>query len=129
MKGPCAGLSLVEVLVALALFCVVSVAVLALFPSVFRLNSQTRTDQAVTIAAKHYLDRVRVQYSTQSGFDAATLPQTPAASTLNSYTCTPSVSTPESSSSAPGQIRRVTLSCTHASQPPLTFVLDFGRPL
>ncbi|GGK30718.1 hypothetical protein GCM10008955_25650 [Deinococcus malanensis] len=129
MKGPSAGLSLVEVLVALALFSVVSAAVLALFPSVFRLNSQTRADQSVTIAAKHYLEQVRARYSTQSGFDAASLPETPPASILNSYTCTPSVSTLESPFIAPGQIKRVTLSCTHASQPTLTFVLDFGRPL
>lgn len=129
MRGRAGGLSLVEVLVALAIFSVVSAAVLALFPSVFRLSSQTRADQSVTIAAKHYLERVRAQYSTRSGFDAEVLPDPPAASTINHYTCTSSVSTQPIPSVAEGQIKRVTLSCTHVNQPTLTFVLDFGRPL
>ncbi|ACO45249.1 type II secretion system protein [Deinococcus deserti] len=129
MRDRTCGFSLVEVLVALAIFSVVSAAVLALFPSIFQLNSQTRADQSVTIAARHYLERVRTQYSTQSGFDAATLPAAPAADTLNNYTCTPAVSTRPIPALADGQIKRVTLSCSHASQPTLTFVLDFGRPL
>ncbi|MFC4427725.1 PulJ/GspJ family protein [Deinococcus navajonensis] len=131
MKGTPSGLTLIEVLVAIALFAIVSVAALALFPTVFRVSGQTQADQAVTIAAKKFMEQVRVQYSTQSGFDAGALPSAPATS-LNGYTCAAPAATAQvqNTSVAPPLtlIKRVTLTCTKASAPPLTFVLDLGRP-
>ncbi|WP_180970042.1 PulJ/GspJ family protein [Deinococcus planocerae] len=117
------GLTLIEVLVALAIFAVVSVAVLATFPAIFKLNGQTRADQAVTVGAKGFMEGVRVRYSTQAGFDTGTLPPVPSGA---GYTCTGAVANQLGTS--PVLIKRVTLSCTHPSQPTQTFVLDVGRP-
>lgn len=122
------GLTLIEVLVALAIFTIVSVAVLSMFPAIFKLNSQTRADQAVTIGAKQFMEQARVNFSSTSGFTAGTLPSAPAAATVNNYTCEPSVTNQQSDTAGVVIIKRVTLDCTHTSQPQQTFVLDFGRP-
>ncbi|MFC4638986.1 PulJ/GspJ family protein [Deinococcus hohokamensis] len=131
MKGADQGLTLMEVLVAIALFAVVSVAALALFPTVFRVSGQTQADQAVTIAAKQYMEQARVLYSTQTGFDSGALPSAPA-SHLGGYTCTAPAATAQAQNTAVtpplALIKRVTLTCTKPSAPPLTFSLDLGRP-
>lgn len=125
------GLTLIEVLVAISIFAIVSVAVLSMFPAIFKLNSQTRADQAVTVGAKQYLESVRVNFSTRAQFDAATtaaLSAAPSGSDVNGYTCERGV---QDIPGVPGGaiiIKRVTLTCTHTSQPEQTFVLDFGRP-
>ncbi|WP_034385477.1 prepilin-type N-terminal cleavage/methylation domain-containing protein [Deinococcus sp. YIM 77859] len=125
------GLTLIEVLVAITIFAIVSVAVLAMFPTIFKLNSQTRADQAVTIGAKQYLEGIRSSFSTTVSFDAAataSLPAAPSGSSVNSYSCERTVTNVQTSSTGTVIIKRVTLTCTHTSQPTRTFILDFGRP-
>ena len=128
------GLTLIEVLVSLAIFSIVSVAVLAMFPTIFKLNSQTRADQAVTVGAKQFMEQVRVDYadktkdaSGKTKFDQGALPTAPADSTVNGYTCTPS-SVDQPVGTVTGVVRRVTLACTLSGKPTYTFVLDLGRP-
>lgn len=119
------GLTLIEVLVSLAIFAIVSVAVLAMFPTIFKLNSQTRADQAVTISAKQFMENVRVNYSTKAGFDAGTMPPKP------SDCSTPTVTDQLSATSGMATmvvVKRVSLTCTPTNQPTQTFVLDLGRP-
>lgn len=125
------GLTLIEVLVAISIFAIVSVAVLSMFPAIFKLNSQTRADQAVTVGAKQFMEQVRANYSSGAGFDAGTLPPAPAAADVNNYTCLPTVSDQAATTTGSTTtviIKRVTLDCTHTSQPRQTFVLDFGKP-
>lgn len=124
------GLTLIEVLVAISIFAIVSVAVLAMFPAIFKLNSQTRADQAVTIGAKQYLESVRPEFSTTAKFDAVTttsLPAGPSGTSVNNYTCERAVEMPTTAAGIV-IIKRLTLRCTHTSQPTHTFTLDFGRP-
>lgn len=132
MKGrPEQGLTLIEVLVAISIFAIVSVAVLAMFPAIFKLNSQTRADQAVTIGAKQYLESVRPEFSTAAKFDATTtssLAAGPSGSAVNGYVCAREVLGLAGTPGGPVIIKRVTLDCTHTNQPRQTFVLDFGRP-
>lgn len=130
MRAPTWGLTLIEVLVAIALFAIVSVAALALFPTVFRVNGQTQADQAVTMAAKKFMEQVQVLYSTRTGFDAGTLPSAPASS-LGGYTCAAPTATAQAQNSGVAPltlIKRVSLTCTRTNEPPLTFSLDLGRP-
>jgi len=125
------GLTLIEVLVAISIFAVVSVSVLAMFPIIFKLNSQTRADQAVTIGAKRYLESIRPSFSTRANFDAVTtasLAAGPSGATVNNYTCERQVLDVPNPATGTVIIKQVTLTCNHASQPPQTFRLDFGRP-
>ncbi|MDL2344038.1 prepilin-type N-terminal cleavage/methylation domain-containing protein [Deinococcus sp. MIMF12] len=132
MKGRAEeGLTLIEVLVALSIFAIVSVAVLSMFPAIFKLNSQTRADQAVTIGAKQYLESVRLEFATAADFDAATtssLAAGPSGASVNNYECAPAVTNTATDSSSTVIIKRVTLTCTHDTEKDQTFVLDFGRP-
>lgn len=121
MNGRQRGLTLIEVLVSIAIFAIVSVAVLAMFPTIFKLNSKTRADQAVTISAKQFMENLRVKYSTRAGFDNGALPDNPS-------DCTGTVNNQPISSLPAGTIKRVTLTCTPPNQPTQTFVLDLGRP-
>ncbi|MBB5233828.1 PulJ/GspJ family protein [Deinococcus budaensis] len=126
------GLTLIEVLVAIAMFAVVSVTVLAMFPTIFKLNSQTRADQAVTIGAKQYLESARPSFLTPTTFDAATttsLAAAPSGTSVNNYTCEREVANVQTTPAGVVIIKRLTLRCTHTSQPTQTFTLDFGRPL
>ncbi|UBV42069.1 prepilin-type N-terminal cleavage/methylation domain-containing protein [Deinococcus taeanensis] len=126
-----AGLTLIEVLVALAIFTALSVAVLGLLPTLFKVNRQNQNDQAVTVAAKAFMESVRTAYSVQSTFDAGSLPAAPGAGLLNGLTCTATQSNPVPTWVSPSSgplLRRVTLSCAGNGQPTYTFSLDFGRP-
>ncbi|WP_189069920.1 type II secretion system protein [Deinococcus radiotolerans] len=129
--GSEAGLTLMEVLVALAIFTGLSVAVLGLLPTLFKVNRSNQTDQEVTVAAKAYMESVRTAYSVQAAFDAGTLPAAPDTGLLGGLTCTPSQSNPVAAWTTPAGgplLRRVTLSCSGSGQPTFTFTLDFGRP-
>ena len=127
-RVPERGLTLIEVLVALAIFAVVSVSVLAMFPSIFKLNGQTRADQALTVEAKKFMEGVRTNYSTQTGFDAGTTPTAPSGDGVNGYTCTAEINDQPFADVPAGSLKRVALTCTHPSQPTQSFALDLGRP-
>ncbi len=126
-----AGLTLIEVLIALAIFTVVAMAVLGVLPGLFRVNRSNQNDQAVTVAAKAFMETVRTTYSVQTTFDAGTLPAAPDASLLGGLTCTPTQTNPVTTWLTPAgtpQVRRVTLTCAGSGQPTYTFTLDVGRP-
>lgn len=122
---------MIEILVALAIFTVVAAAVLAMFPTIFKVNGQTRADQAVTIGAKQFMEQTRAAMDTVAEFDNVTLPAVPAASTVNNYSCLANVSNQATDNTAPVPIvtiKRVTLECTHSAYAQQTFALDLGRP-
>lgn len=126
-----AGLTLIEVLIALAIFTVLSIAVLSVLPTLFKVNRSNQNDQAVTVAAKAFMESVRTSYSAQSTFDAGTLPAAPDTSLMGGLTCTTSQTNPVPTwvtASGSPMLRRVTLSCTGTGQPNYAFTLDFGRP-
>lgn len=124
------GLTLIEVLVAIAIFAIVSVAVLSMFPAIFKLNSQARSDQAVTIAAKQFMENARTTYISNASFQQGTdgLPAAPTPG--NGYTCTRSANPQLNSTTTPTEvlIQRVTLACEKSGQTSYTFVLDLGKP-
>ncbi|GGR98062.1 PulJ/GspJ family protein [Deinococcus sedimenti] len=126
-----AGLTLIEVLVALAIFTVLSVAVLGSLPTLFKVNRSNQNDQAVTVAAKAFMESVRTNLSTRAAFDAGVLPAAPDTSLMGGLTCTPTQSNPVPTwvtlTGSP-QVRRVTLTCEGSGQPTYTFTLDVGRP-
>ncbi|PNY80228.1 type II secretion system protein [Deinococcus koreensis] len=145
---PGAGLTLVEVLVSIAIFTVLSVAVLGSLPGILKVNRATRDDQGVTVSAKAYLESARAQFNNptrttnpatgavttagQTNFDAGTLPAVPGSSQMNGYTCEPVLSAQVTSPAATGAIvtvKRLTLTCAQTSKPTQTFVIDFARPL
>lgn len=142
------GLTLVEVLVSIAIFTVLSVAVLGSLPGILKVNRQTREDQGVTVPAKAYLENVRSTFNDpvetidpvtgksttagQTNFDNGTLPALPDSTKMNGYTCT---STPSNQVTTPAEtgsvvtVKRITLACTKTSSPTQTFVADYERPL
>lgn len=125
------GLTLIEVLIALAIFAVVAAVVLAMFPTIFKVNGQTRADQAVTIGAKAFMEKVRAAADTKPEFDAltkASLPAMPEASKVNNYSCVGDVNAQPDPALTTGLIKRVTLNCTHTTFPAQDFTLDLGRP-
>lgn len=142
------GLTLVEVLVSIALFAALSMAVLGALPGFLKVNRQTRDDQGVTVSAKAYLEGARATFNDplvsidptngqrttagQTNFDAGTLPGVPDSGQMNGYTCepvlTPLVTSP-ATTGAVVTIRRLTLTCTQTAKPTQTFVVDFARPL
>lgn len=141
-----AGLTLIEVLVALTLFAVISMAVLGMLPGVLRINSQTRNDQGVTVAAKQYLEKARAKFNDPEinpatnkayGLEAfvlgsTALPAVPSSSEMNGYACTAGLSDQLTSPGSTGSlvmVRRLSLECTRSAQPTQTFVVDLGRPL
>ncbi|PJI54139.1 prepilin-type cleavage/methylation domain-containing protein [Methylobacterium radiotolerans] len=133
MKAQSSGLTLIEILVALAIFAVVAAAVLAMFPTIFKVNGQTRADQAVTIGAKQFMEQARAAMDTVTEFDsvtaAASLPAAPDATKVNNYSCVRALNSQPDPSIAAGQIKRVTLTCTHSTYAQQVFTLDLGRPL
>lgn len=136
-----AAFTLLETLVAVAIFMILLLAVMNVFPGVFKLNAQTRGDQSVTIAAKAYMEQVRIDFNTPDSpttspptftkFQNGTLPTKPATSTTAGYDCTPTsqqldaTGTPTTASPS---IRRVTLTCTKQGVADQVFTLDFGQP-
>jgi prepilin-type N-terminal cleavage/methylation domain-containing protein len=144
------GLTLVEVLVSIAIFAILSIAVLSSLPGILKVNRQSRDDQGVTVAGKAYLENVRTLWSDprtvidpvtgtsttigQTNFDVGTLPASPDSSKTNGYTCAPLpapsiqvVSPPETGSVT--MVKRLTLTCTLTGQPTQVFVVDLERPL
>lgn len=148
-----AGLTLVETLVSIAIFTVLSVAVLGSLPGILKVNAQTRDDQGVTVSAKAYLEQVRAALNDphidpanidpntglsttdgQKAFDDEALPDVPGSSQMNGYTCdyarplTAIVTTPAETGSVK-TVKRLTLTCTQSGKPTQIFVVDYARPL
>ncbi|WP_168734658.1 type II secretion system protein J [Deinococcus sp. KSM4-11] len=142
------GLTLVEVLVSIAIFAVLSIAVLSSLPGVLKVNRQSRDDQGVTVAGKAYLEKVRAKWDDptpstdpttgktttagQTNFDASTLPTLPDSAKMNGYTCATALATQVTSPAETGSIamvKRLTLTCSRSGQPTQVFQVDLERPL
>ncbi|WP_309571803.1 prepilin-type N-terminal cleavage/methylation domain-containing protein [Deinococcus sp.] len=142
------GLTLVEVLVSIAIFAVLSVAVLSTLPGILKVNRQSRDDQGVTVVGKAYLENVRAKWNDptatidptngstttagQTNFDAEALPPMPASTSMNGYTCTNALSNQVTSPTEAGgvhMVKRLTMTCTLTGQPTQIFTVDLERPL
>ncbi|AFZ67480.1 PulJ/GspJ family protein [Deinococcus peraridilitoris] len=123
---PQAGLTLIEVLVALALFGVVSTVVLASLPGLYRLNRTSGEEQDVTVHARTVMEGVRAAWQSRALFDAGVLPQLPPDPA--GFSCgAPGVMVVDTGRATPRR-RRLTLTCTRADHAPVIFVAEFGRP-
>lgn len=118
-----AGLTLVEVLVAVALLSLLMGALGAYLLSIPRVNVQTTAQQKITLGAKRYFEEVRT--TLQADIDAA-LP-TPAMP--EDVTCAaPTAEIILKDDKNKTAIRRVNLSCTMGGKT-YTFGQDYGRRL
>lgn len=132
MKSSKNGFTLLETLVAVAIFTIMMTAIMSMFPTVFKVNRQTRADQSTTIAAKSYMEQMRTHLSSTANFDSNSTLPAPAASSTDGYTCTPSMTQVQGGITTKGVavplIQRVTLSCARTGESTLIFTEDFGRP-
>ena len=118
------GLTIIEVLIAVAILAVLAVATLTAIPTFFRLNQVTTEDQAVTAHARTFMETLRSQWSDPAAFAAELLPVLPAPV---GYGCEATVSDPDPG--APGIRKRVTLACTRsAGEGAYSFIVELGRP-
>ncbi|MEZ4630368.1 MAG: hypothetical protein R2880_06630 [Deinococcales bacterium] len=76
--------SVVEVLVALTLLCVVMAAIFTIIPLLGGMNRSSQDDIRVTTLAKTYMERVQVLASSLDPADTNTWPDIP---TLEGYSC------------------------------------------
>lgn len=141
MKNAQSGLTLLEVLVSIAIFGMLSIAILGVYPHIFKTNGQTRDDQVVTIQAKRYLEKVQINYGDLIAYNKAAsagtpkkelsalvLPALPASSEVNGYTCGATTTNKQTTSSGTVLILRVELKCTRTNAPQQKFWIDLGRP-
>jgi len=117
------GLTIVEVLIAVAILAVLAVATLTAIPTFLRLNQATTEDQAVTAHARTFMETLRSQWRDPAAFAAEVLPVVPAPV---GYRCEAAVSDPDPG--APGIRKRVTLTCTRAAGEDYSFIVELGRP-
>lgn len=126
------GFTLIEALVAAAVIGLAFTALLGFFPSLNQINRGTQEDQAMTLAAKAFMEELREAWSEQSYFDDGTLTDRTA---LQGYTlpdtanmtCTVALSDPDAGAFTPVQRKRVALTCALASASQV-FAIEFGRP-
>jgi len=121
---------MVELLVAMALFAIITAASASFLPGIFATSRQTKLDQTATTSLKTYFESVRQTWSNTAAFDlsvAATgFPATP-------WGCNaPSVSDPDNRPAGSTVVRRrVTLVCgatTSTGFRSNSFIAEFGRP-
>lgn len=131
MKQAQAGLTIIEVLMAIALFGIVSAATLALLPNLFRLNANSRDDQALTLVAKAYFEGVQQRWTdpTNGRFAFQNDDAPPAFSssfTPTGMACAPSGTVPLQNGTQK-LVREVTLTCSGGGSA-FSFTSQFGRP-
>jgi prepilin-type N-terminal cleavage/methylation domain-containing protein len=117
------GLTIIEVLIAMAILAVLAVVTLTAIPTFLRLNQVATGDQAVTNHARTFMETLRSQWREEAAFAAGELPvvRQPVG-----YSCSASVSDPDPG--APGIRKRVTLSCTRSGGGNYSFIVELGRP-
>lgn len=133
---PEAGLTIVELLIALALFMILITVILPTLPQMFGVNRGTLSSQAVTGYAKGVIEQTGGLWLTRDpsptaadpypALVAGTLPSTLPAPP-SGVTCQPPSSVAVGTA-APVSRRRLTVSCTSAVTGTLTFVSEIGRP-
>lgn len=117
------GLTIIEVLIAMAILAVLAVATLTAIPTFLRLNQATAEDQAVTAHARTFMETLRAQWREEAAFAAELLPVVPAPV---GYRCEAAVSDPDPG--APGIRKRVALTCTREAGGNYSFIVELGRP-
>lgn len=110
MRGADGGLTLIEVLVALALFAIIGTAISGLILGNLRISGQTNAVQQTAAIAQDYMEDVRSEWSDAAKFAAGTLPTAPTG-LPSGVTCTPSAN-PATGAAPLNGTRQVTLSCT-----------------
>lgn len=133
---PEAGLTIVELLIALALFMVLITVILPTLPQMFGVNRSTLSSQAVNLYAKGVIEQTGGLWLRRdpspsaadpypalvAGTLPATLPAAPAG-----VSCQPPSSVAVGTAT-PVSRRRLTVSCTSAATGTLTFIAEIGRP-
>ena len=118
------GLTLTEVLVSLAIFTVLAAAVNAALPVTLKLNADARTEQAMTAAARAYVEDTRARWRDSDAFARGDLPPDPPAG--NAFTC--SGSTQATPATGRAALRTVSLTCTTRAGSIVTFTRDVAHP-
>lgn len=129
------GFTLIEILVAIAILAVISLAVGALFPPVMRLNATSTGEQRATLASKAYFEALRGELRDNTKFDnaATTVANTAVPGTDTALVCTKDT-TPTNVVAVPlvkggaevGVLKRFTLSCAIQNRT-YAFTLDIAR--
>lgn len=131
------GLTLVEVMVAVAIFAILIGAILPIFTGLFRVNRDTVNIQTVGSYAQSVAEQTRALWltgvtpvapSTDSypAFTAGQLPTPLPAPPANVSCAAPLVEAV--GSAIPVGRRRLTVTCTPAGKPAIVFVIEIGRP-
>lgn len=138
MKQNTQGLTLIEVLVALAIFSIIVVSVLGIMPGIYRTNGSTRDAQEANNYARSVTESFRIHWMTPTtpaagstdrypAFTAGTLPTLPA--TPTGLTCDTPVVANKTPGVSPTTRRSVSLTCTtKQGNKKATYTVEFGRP-
>jgi prepilin-type N-terminal cleavage/methylation domain-containing protein len=119
------GMTVIEVLIAMAILAIVSAAIVSAMPTVSAVNRAAVDSLDVTVVAKSYFEVVAKEWDTRTAFDAAVLP---AASSTAARTCSATTMNPDGTLSPPIR-RRVELRCVATGAAPQVFWIELGRPL
>ena len=127
------GLTLIEMLVAIAMLGVLATSTVAFLTTLPKVNRQTSDDQGVTIAAKTYIEDAKASWSDATNFDNGTLPTvTDAKYQASGYTCTAATATVDTTTLPVPRLKRVTFTCTGTRSDVAgrvySFVAQVGRP-
>jgi Tfp pilus assembly protein PilV len=101
------GFSLVEVIVAMSLFVIVSISTLIALVTLVQVTSNTQNRVAASNLARQEVERLRGENSTSSQLDAAAITQTTVHGTT--YTITPTMTPVSTVICNPGSSRQVTV--------------------
>ncbi|ACO45510.1 type II secretion system protein [Deinococcus deserti] len=116
MRDTQSGFTLIEILVSMAIFAIISASVMTFLPALTKSNGATNDQQRVTLVAKAFFEEARSRLRTNF---ADTLSTVTVPTNDNGLICTKSMSTLHS------DLKRVKLSCALNSKT-YTFSLDVG---
>ncbi|MFC4636735.1 type II secretion system protein J [Deinococcus hohokamensis] len=123
------GFTIIEILVALAIFAVVMATLLAVLPSLASTNTRSRDQQRVTLAAKSYFENVRSAMAVNFNADPTviTVPGLGNGLSCPTKTVNPILQyTPTGSTTPKVVLKRVSLGCTLNGRP-YAFSLDITQ--
>ena len=131
-----AGLTIVELLIAVGLFMVLITVILPTLPQMFGVNRSTLSSQAVNLYAKGVIEQTGGLWLTRDSSAGATDPYpalvagtlpSPLPAAPSGVSCQPPSSVAVGSAT-PVSRRRLTVTCTSAATGTLTFIAEIGRP-